>query len=90
MLNKSPIEPIPDEFESYEAVAEFWDSHDTTDYLNDFKMVQVEDARLRQRHFEVEIDSDLLETLSNQAKQKGVGVSQWVNQMIRATLSFTK
>lgn len=42
-----PIEPIPDEFTSYEAAAEFWDTHDTTDYLENFETVSVEVTELR-------------------------------------------
>lgn len=33
MENKKKPDRIPDEFGSYEEAAEFWDSHDTTDYL---------------------------------------------------------
>ena len=33
MNNKQKqIDPLPDEFSSYEEAAEFWDTHDTTDY----------------------------------------------------------
>lgn len=31
------IDPIPEEFASYEEAAEFWDTHDTTDYPDDFE-----------------------------------------------------
>jgi len=30
------LDPLPDEFASYEEAAEFWDSHDTTDYPEAF------------------------------------------------------
>ena len=43
MNNKAnQIEPIPNEFASYEEAAEFWDNHDTTDYLEYFETVAVE------------------------------------------------
>lgn len=32
--SKKIIDPIPEEFGSYEEAAEFWDTHDTTDYPN--------------------------------------------------------
>jgi predicted HicB family RNase H-like nuclease len=88
MKDRQQVEPIPEQFDSYEAAAEFWDSHDTTDYLEDFETVLVEEAQLKRRHFDVEIDSDLIATLSEQAKQQGVGISQLVNQMLRETLSY--
>lgn len=88
MKDRQHLEPIPEQFDSYEAAAEFWDRHDTTDYLEDFETVLVEEAQLKRRHFEVEIDSDLIATLSEQAKQQGVVISQLVNQMLRETLSY--
>jgi hypothetical protein len=30
--NQKHIDPLPEEFGSYEEAAEFWDTHDTTDY----------------------------------------------------------
>ncbi|ACB52457.1 unknown [Crocosphaera subtropica ATCC 51142] len=86
-MNNKPkiIDPIPEEFSSYEAAAEFWDTHDTTDYLDDFETVQLE-AELQQRHFEVEIDEDIMEVLSQQAQKKGVAISQLVNDVLREKL----
>jgi len=31
------IDPIPEEFATYEEAAEFWDTHDTTDYPDAFR-----------------------------------------------------
>ncbi len=86
-MNNKPnaVDPIPEEFSSYEAAAEFWDNHDTTDYLDDFETVSLE-AELQQRHFEVEIDEDIMEVLSQQAQKKGVAISQLVNDVLREKL----
>lgn len=83
---RKPIEPIPEEFSSYEEAAEFWETHDTTDYLDNFETVPVT-AELQRRHFAVEIDEDLIQVLYQQAQQRGVGVSQLVNEVLRETLS---
>jgi len=32
--NKTPREPIPEEFETFEELADFWDTHDLTDYAD--------------------------------------------------------
>ena len=40
-MDKKPIEPTPDHFDSYEAAAAFWETHDTTDYLDEFRTVEV-------------------------------------------------
>ena len=34
-------EKIPDEFKTYEEAAEFWESHDSTDYLDILEEVEI-------------------------------------------------
>lgn len=73
----------PEEFQSYEEAAEFWDTHDTTDYPDAFDTVEVEEAELRQRHYEVEIAPDLVEVLQQRPRKCGVSVSTLVSGMLR-------
>ena len=82
--HKKLVDPIPEEFASYEEAAEFWDTHDTTGYLDSFKMLV--EATLCNRQYEVKIDEDLLQILHEQAQQRGVGVNQLVNTVLRETL----
>jgi hypothetical protein len=49
------VDPIPDKFASYEEAGEFWDTHDTTDYLDVFVDADVE-VRLKGRRFEIDIE----------------------------------
>ena len=76
------VDPLPDEFTSYEEAAEFWDTHDTMGYLESFEIVAV-DAELKRRRFEVEIDEDLMEVLSAQAQERGIAVNHLVSEMLR-------
>lgn len=76
------IDPIPEEFASYEEAAEFWDTHDTTDYPDSFKTVAVK-AELKRRRYEVEIDEELMKVLHEQAQKRGVAVRQLVTEMLR-------
>ena len=62
---RKQVEPIPEEFGSYEEAAEFWDTHDTNDYPEGFETVAVE-SELRRRRYEIEIDEDLMKVLSEQ------------------------
>jgi predicted DNA binding CopG/RHH family protein len=76
------IDPIPEEFASYEEAAEFWDTHDTTDYTDNFETTAVE-AELKRRRYEVEIDEDLMKTLTEQAQKRGIAVGQLVSEMLK-------
>jgi predicted HicB family RNase H-like nuclease len=80
--NQKQVDPVPEEFGSYEEAAEFWDTHDTTDYPDSFETVAVE-SKFKRRRYEVEIDEDLMKALSEQAQERGVAVSQLVSDMLR-------
>lgn len=80
------VDPIPNEFASYEEAAEFWDTHDTTDYPEAFQPVQVEDAELRRRRYEVEIDEDVIRVLREQAQQHDVSMSRLASDLLRRQL----
>ena len=76
------IDPIPDEFASYEEAAEFWDTHDTTDYPDGFETVPVE-AEFRSRRYEVEIDEETMKVLKLQAEKRGLPVSNVLSELLR-------
>ena len=82
------IDPIPEEFSSYEEAAEFWGVHDTTDYPENFETVSVE-SELRGRHYEIEIDEELMRVLSKQAHEQGVAVSKLVSDLLKERIRPT-
>ena len=81
------LDPVPEEFSSYEEAADFWDAHDTTDYPDVFQTVSVP-AELQQRHYEVEIEPDIIKVLRERAQRSGLSVSQLVSQMLRQQVNF--
>lgn len=86
MRKQKQIDPIPDEFSSYEEAAEFWDSHDTTDYPDAFRTVEVK-SELRRRRHEVEIDSDVMKKLRARARRKRVSPGNLASDLLRQQLS---
>ncbi len=88
MPKKRDVDPLPDEFSSYEEAAEFWDHHDTTDYPGAFAEEPVEiHAAIRSRHFEVEVDEDLFGTLREKARETGTSVRRLVGDLLRRQLA---
>ncbi len=86
-VNQTHVDPIPEEFDSYESIAHFWDTHDTTDYPDAFETVQVEAVDIQNRRFEVEVKADLMGALAEQAQQQGIAVGQLVDSLLRQNLS---
>jgi predicted DNA binding CopG/RHH family protein len=76
---------ISKDFSSYEEAAEFWENHDTTDFLNEFETVEAE-VSLKRRRYEVEIDADLMPQLTQQANKRGVAVKNLVSDLLREKL----
>ncbi|MCI0399163.1 MAG: BrnA antitoxin family protein [Chloroflexi bacterium] len=75
-------DPIPEEFESYEDAAAFWETHDTTEYPDAFTDVDVV-AEFRGRYFEVELAEDVAIALQRQARRSGVTMSELANDLLR-------
>jgi predicted phosphatase len=88
MNKQKHVEPIPEEFASYEEAAEFWDTHDTTDYPDAFRTADVE-TTFRGRYYEIEIEADVAEALHAHARQKGVTVSNLASELLRQQLATT-
>jgi len=84
-MDKKHIDPTPEHFDTYEEAGEFWDTHDTTDYLDEFRTVPYTSA-LRARHFEVEIEEDVLKALQDKAKRQGVPIDQLASDLLRQQL----
>ena len=58
MNKQKRVEPIPEEFDSYKGAAEFWGTHDTTDYPDAFRTVDVE-TTFKGRYYEINIEADV-------------------------------
>jgi hypothetical protein len=76
---------IPESFSSCEEAGEFWDSHDSTHYLEHMTPVE-EDARLEQRHFEIEVDEDIIIALEKRAHSEDIPASKLANDLLRKHL----
>jgi hypothetical protein len=85
MTNKKKIDPIPEEFSSYEEAAEFWDTHDTTEYLQSSHPVKVV-SEFRERLYQIEIDETVAQALRKIARQKGLTPSHLANDLLRQRL----
>lgn len=83
-MQKKP-EKIPEEFKTYEEAAEFWDTHDSADYLDDLEEVEME-VDIQKKHYLIELDMNTAELLKKSAKKKGVPISFLANELIQKQL----
>jgi hypothetical protein len=85
---KKQIDLLPEEFDSYEEAAEFWDTHDTTEYPDAFRTVLVK-TEFRGRHYEIEVEPDVAQALQVQARQKKTTVSHLASNLLRRQLALS-
>jgi predicted phosphatase len=89
MAKKKEVDPIPEEFGTYEEAAEFWDTHDTTDYPDAFRTVKVS-TEFRSRHYEVELEPDVASELRSRARRRGVRPGSLASDLLRKQLESSR
>lgn len=60
-------------FASIEEEAQFWDTHDTTDFEDEFRPVKVRFAKNLSEGITVRLDTETLAKLRSLANEKGIG-----------------
>jgi hypothetical protein len=87
-----PKEPIPN-FASYEEEAEFWDTHDVTDYWDDFEPVDLRFSPDLKSFLTIPIDARTLDRLQDAASSRGVGIDtllhSWIHEHLEAEHAAT-
>ena len=77
---------LPEEFSSYEEAGKFWDTHDSTNYLEYMTPVEV-DVRLDRRHFEIDVDEEVIKALEERAISEHISASKLANELLRRELA---
>lgn len=79
------LDPLPDEFKSEDEAAEFWDTHNITDYEEFLEPVDLE-VDLKRRHFEIEIDEESFVALQDTAKKQHKAVKELASEILKEKL----
>lgn len=88
--NKRKRSRIP-KFKSYEEEAEWWDTHDTTEFEDEFKPVKLEFAKPLVHILGVRLDAKTIDLLAKLGSEMGVGPSTLVRMWVMEKLaSFPK
>ena len=86
MSEHHPASRIPD-FASREEEAEFWDTHDITDFLDELRPVKVTVSKNLSQGLTVRLNADDREALARLAEEQGIGPSTlariWIKKQLR-------
>ncbi len=78
---------LPERFPSYSAAADFWDTHDSAEFVDDLSPVSVE-VQLKRRHFEIEVDEEVVRVLEKRARVFNVPTDTLANELLRKDLAL--
>ena len=79
---------IPEKFDSIEAAAKFWDSHDVTDYFDLTNNVSDVKIKLTRKYFRIE--QNLAQKISKEAHKKGISTEALINLWLQEKLTETE
>ncbi len=75
------------EFRSREEEAEWWDTHDVTDYLDELRPVKVRFAKNLSEGITIRFDPETLSRLREEARKRGMGPTtlarMWILEHLR-------
>ncbi|MCH8868700.1 MAG: hypothetical protein IIC85_03245 [Chloroflexi bacterium] len=78
---QEPKARIP-KFSSIEGEAEFWDTHDTTEFESEFRPVDVKVAKRLSKGITIRLDPDTMKRVRELASNRGIGpttlIRMWV------------
>jgi len=77
---------LPETFSSYEEAGEFWDSHDSTDYLEYLIPVETE-VKLMRQHYEIEVEEDVMKALEKLASTQHISAAKLANTLLKRQLA---
>lgn len=85
------IKRVPD-FASIEEEAEFWDTHDATEYLDDLEPVEftVSPTLTNSYMLSIRLDKEIFDEIRAAAKAKGMGTSTLARMWILEELARTR
>jgi predicted DNA binding CopG/RHH family protein len=85
--NKTPRPSRIPQFHSIEEEAEFWDTHSTADYEDEFKPVRVTFAKNLSEGITIRLDPETLRKVRVLAKEKGIGptvlIRMWIMERLK-------
>ncbi|MEW6210196.1 MAG: CopG family antitoxin [Acidobacteriota bacterium] len=84
--SKKERDAIPENFESIEEAAEFWDSHDMSDYWDLTREARF-DVDIQRRVFLTALEPELAKKLTDCARRQGVSTETLINVWLSEKLA---
>lgn len=80
------VDPIPAQFTSFEELANFWETHELTDYEDQLQEVKYRVVRKPTRRFVVTLSDELTRALRKATHREGVSMQTLINLWVQERL----
>lgn len=84
--NKHTPDSLPEEFDTFEELSEFWDAHDLADYGDSLTPVSISVIAEPTHEYVISLSETLNELMREAEKQEGVSVGTLVNLWVQERL----
>ena len=84
--DKANDDVLPDEFETFEELSTFWDTHDVTDYEDQLTAVSVDVSPQPTHEYTIMLSDSLNKSIRKVQKQEGVTTGTLVNLWVQERL----
>ncbi len=81
--NKANRDVLPDEFETFEELSTFWDTHDVTDYAEYLTAVSIELSPQPTHEYKIVLSDTLNKSIHEVQKKEGVSAGTLVNLWVQ-------
>ena len=79
-------EPLPEQFDHFDAMADFWDTHDVTTYADQLTPVEFEVAPRPTREYVITLSDSLNKRVREIEKREGIKLGTLVNLWVQEKL----
>jgi hypothetical protein len=79
-------EPLPEQFDNFDGVADFWDTHDVTAYADQLTPVEFEVAPQPTREYVITLSDSLNKRVREMEKREGIKLGTLVNLWVQEKL----
>ncbi len=87
-MEKSKVkrDQLPEKFKTVEAFTKFWDTHDTEDYPEAWREVQVTVSMSKRKYPRIVLEPKIVQELDKRAHKQGISMNKLINQLLKETL----
>lgn len=84
--NKNVVDPLPETFDTFEEMADFWETHDVTDYAEFLTPVEMSIAEHPVTEYVITLSDTQDDLLQRATEREGISLTALINAWVQEKL----